>query len=148
MGGGLRALAAARSLGPALRLRLGRWRLPAGAHGTAGRVHAGADRRHSGGQEGAAWVPGRGAGKRPELARTADRFEGSWPDDRAGTGHWRWLAWLLEGARGGVADGPAPALHRAQDRQRARQAAQVHSTGGQGGPAPALGGAGPRDGPD
>src|SRR3954468_14179224 len=100
MGGGLRALAVARSLRPALRVRLGRWRLPAGAHGTAGRMHAGADRRHAGGQEGAAGISGRHPRKRPELARTAGRFESSWPDDRAGTGHWRWLAWLLEGARG------------------------------------------------
>src|SRR4051794_40379841 len=145
MGGGLRALAAARSLGPALRLRLGRWRLPSGPHGTAGRVHAGADRRYAGGQEGAAWVPGRRAGKRPELARTADRFEGSWSDDRAGTGHWRWLAWLQESARGGLADDPAPALHRPQDRQRTGQAAQVRPARGQDGPAPDLGGAGPRD---
>src|SRR3954447_25754960 len=119
MGGGLRALAAARPLRPALRLRLGRWRLPASAHGTAGRVHAGADRRHSGGQEGAAWVPGRRAGKRPELARTAGRFEGAWSDDRAGTGHWRWLAWLLEGARGGVADDPALKLPRSRGQFRA-----------------------------
>src|SRR3954454_21203599 len=79
MGGGLRALAAARSLGPALRLRLGRRRLPAGTHGTAGRLHAGADRRHAGGQEGAAWLPGRRPGKRAELARIAGGLEGSWP---------------------------------------------------------------------
>src|SRR3954468_12437474 len=148
MGGGLRALAAARSLGPALRLRVGRRRLPAGTHGTAGRLHAGADRRHAGGQEGAAWLPGRRPGKRAELARTAGRFEGSWPDDRAGTGHRRRCARLLEGARGGIADDPAPALHRAQDRQRARQAAQVRAARSQNGPAPDLGGAGPRDGRD
>ena len=68
--------------------------------------------------------------------------------DRAGTGHRRRRARLLEGARGGVADDPAPALHGAQDRQRARQAAQVRAARGQGGPARDLGGAGPRDGRD
>src|SRR4051794_357987 len=45
----------------------------------------------------------------------------------------------------GVADDPAPALHRAQDRQRARQAAQVRAARSQGGPTPDLGGAGSRD---
>ena len=50
----LRALAAARPVGAALRLRLGRRRLPAGADGAAGRVHAGADRGDAGGQEGTA----------------------------------------------------------------------------------------------
>src|SRR3954447_7496979 len=148
MGGGVRALAAARSLRPALRLRLGRRHLPAGTHGTAGRLHAGADRRHAGGKEGAAWLPSRRPGKRAELARTAGRLEGSWPDDRAGTGHRRRCARLLEGARGGIADDPAPALHRAQDRQRARQVAQVRAARSQNGPAPDLGGAGPRDGRD
>ena len=63
MGGGLRALAAARSVRPALRLRLGRRRLPAGAHGAAGRVHAGADRRDTRGQEGAARVSRSACGK-------------------------------------------------------------------------------------
>ncbi len=58
--------------------------------------------------------------ERPELAGIAGRPQGSRPDDRAGTGHRRRLPWLLEGARGGVAADPAPALHRAQNRQRAR----------------------------
>jgi hypothetical protein len=53
------------------------------------------------------------------------------------------LAWLLEGARGGVAGHSAPTLHRAQDRQRARQAAQICPARGQGRPTPDLGGAGP-----
>ena len=44
--GRLRALATARPVRTALRLRLGRRHLPAGAHGAAGRMHVGADRRH------------------------------------------------------------------------------------------------------
>ena len=39
MGGRLSALASPRSVGPALCLCLGRWRLSAGAHGAAGRMH-------------------------------------------------------------------------------------------------------------
>ena len=110
MGGGLRALAAARPVGAALRLRLGRRHLPAGADGAAGRVHAGADRRDAGGQEGAAWLSGRRAGERPELAGTAGRPQGSRPGDRARAGHRRRRARLLEGARGGFPDNPASAL--------------------------------------
>ena len=53
----------------------------------------------------------------------------------------RWGTRLLEGARGGVADHPAPALYRAQDRQRPRQDAQVRAAGSQGRPARDLGGA-------
>ena len=44
------------------------------------------------------------------------------------------------------ADDPASALHGAQDRQRARQAAQVRPAGSQGGSARDLDGAGPCDG--
>ena len=77
VGGRLRALAAARSVGAALRLRLGRRRLPAGAHGATGRVHAGADRRDAGGQEGTGRLPGRRAGERAELAGAAGRPEGA-----------------------------------------------------------------------
>ena len=76
MGGGLCALAAARPVGPALRLCLGRRRLPAGAHGAAGRVHAGADRRDARGQEGAPGLPGRYAREHAELAGAAGRPEG------------------------------------------------------------------------
>ena len=75
MAGRVRALAGARSLGPALRLRLGRWRLPAGPHGGSGRMHAGADRRDAGGPEGARRLPGRSPGERSELARAAGRRE-------------------------------------------------------------------------
>ncbi len=95
-------VAAARSLGPALRLPLGGWRLPAGADGAAGRVHAGADRRHPGGQEGAGWLPGRPAREHAELAGAAGRPQGTRPGHRARAGHWRRRARLLDGARGGL----------------------------------------------
>jgi len=55
-----------------------------------------------------------GLRERPELAGTAGRPQGSRPDHRAGTGYRRRLPWLVEGVRGGVADDPASALHRAQ----------------------------------
>ncbi len=58
VGSGLRALATARPVGPSVCLRLGRRRLLANAHGAAGRMHAGADRRHTGRQEGTARFPG------------------------------------------------------------------------------------------
>ena len=73
MAGRVRALAGARPLGPPLRLCLGRRRLPPGPDGGSGRMHAGADRRHAGGQEGTRRLPGWGARERPELARTARR---------------------------------------------------------------------------
>src|ERR687894_363302 len=98
------ALAAARPVGPALRLPLGRRRLPAGADGAAGRVHAGADRRDAGGEEGARWFPGRRARERAELARTAGRPQGTRPGDRAAAGHRRRRPGLLAGARGGLPD--------------------------------------------
>ena len=132
VGSGLCALAAARPVGPALRLCLGGRRLPAGAHGATGRMHAGADRRHAGGQEGTPRLPGRHAGERAELAGTAGRPQGARPGHRARTGHRRRGARLLESARGGFAGHPASALHRAQNRQRARQAAPVRPAGGQG----------------
>src|SRR5712691_9075628 len=62
------ALAAARSVGAAIRVRVGRRRLPAGSDGRPQRVHAGADRRDAGRQEGTHRFPGRRAGERPELA--------------------------------------------------------------------------------
>ena len=46
------------------RLCLGRRRLPSGAHGAAGRVHARADRGDTEGEEGAARLPGGRAGER------------------------------------------------------------------------------------
>src|SRR5215210_3652398 len=95
----IRALAGPRSLGPALRLRLGRWRLPPGPDGGSRRVHARADRRHTRRQEGAGRVPGRRARERPELARASRRDQATRPVDPApdrGRGRG---AWLLEGAR-------------------------------------------------
>src|SRR3954465_10316210 len=95
----LRPLATGRPLRPALRLSLGRWGLPAGPHGAAGRVHAGADRRHPGGQEGAGRRSGRRARERSELARVAGRPQGTRPGGRAGAGLRRWRPGLLDGAR-------------------------------------------------
>src|SRR5580704_2151900 len=67
--GRLRCLAAAEPVAAALRVRVGGWRLSAGAHGRQRRMHAGADRCHPRGQEGACRFPDRGAGERAELAR-------------------------------------------------------------------------------
>ena len=63
-----------------------------------------------------------------------------------GAGHRRRGARVLEGARRGIADDPAPALHGAQDGQRARQAAQVNAAGRQVRPARDLESTGPCDG--
>jgi hypothetical protein len=68
VGGRLRTLATARPVGPALRLHLDRWRLPASPHGAGGRMHAGDHRRHPGGPEGTGRLPGRRARERAELA--------------------------------------------------------------------------------
>src|SRR6266566_1191474 len=69
----------------AIRVRVGRRRFPAGSDGRPQRVHAGADRRDAGRQEGTHRLPGRRAGKRAELARTARRGEKPWAHDRPGT---------------------------------------------------------------
>jgi hypothetical protein len=87
VGGRVCSLAAAGAVGPSLRLYLGRRRLPAGAHGAAGRVHAGADRCDARGPQGTHRLPGRPARERAELAGAADRPEGARPGDRAGTRH-------------------------------------------------------------
>src|SRR3954453_22883548 len=63
MAGRVRALATAGSLGTALRVPLGRWRLPAGSHGGACRVHAGDDRRDARGREGVGRLPSRRPGE-------------------------------------------------------------------------------------
>ena len=97
VGGGLCALAAARPVGPALRVCLGRRCLPAGTHGAPGRVHAGADRRDARGQEGTGRLPGGYAGERTELAGTAGRHQGARIGHRARTGHRRRGTRLLEG---------------------------------------------------
>ena len=66
--GGLRGVAEARSLGAALCLCVGGRGLPAGADGSRRRMHAGADRRDTRGQEGTRRLPDRGARERAELA--------------------------------------------------------------------------------
>ena len=52
-------------------------------------------------------------GKHAELARAFGRSQGTRPDHRAGAGHRRWGARLLESARCGITDDPAPALYGA-----------------------------------
>ena len=61
LGAGARPLAAPRSLCTALRLHLGRRRLPAGPDGARGRVHPRRDRGDTGGQEGTHGLPCRHA---------------------------------------------------------------------------------------
>ena len=56
MGRRISPMAEARFIGAPIRLRLGGRRLFAGANGAAGRMHAGADRRDAGGQEGVDWL--------------------------------------------------------------------------------------------
>src|SRR5919202_1566118 len=110
LAGRVRALARARPVGPALRLPLGRRRLPAGPDGAATGVYAGGDRRHARGREGAGRLPGRHPRERAELAGAAGRAEGPRPGDRARAGGRRRRARLLEGARGGVPGHAAPAV--------------------------------------
>ena len=71
-----RSLAQARSVGPALRLRLGRWHLPAGPARRREAVHSRADRRDAGRQEGADRLHRWRARERAGLARAAARSEG------------------------------------------------------------------------
>ena len=78
-------------------LRLGGRRLFAGAHGAAGRMHAGADGGDAGGQEGADRLSDGHAGERAKLEGAARRFEGARPVGRAASRHWRWRARVLEG---------------------------------------------------
>ena len=61
-------LAEARSIGAAIRVRLGGRGLPAGPNGRQRRMHAGADRRDARGQEGTRRLPDRGTRERAELA--------------------------------------------------------------------------------
>jgi hypothetical protein len=58
------------------------------------------------------------------LRGAAGRHQGARPRRRTRAGDRRRGTRLLEGARGGVADNPAPALYGAQDRERARQVSQ------------------------
>ena len=66
--GGLRRLAEARSVGTAIRVRVGGRGLPAGPDGRQCRMHAGADRRDTRGQEGTRRLPDWGTRERAELA--------------------------------------------------------------------------------
>ena len=61
-------LAEARPFGATLRLCVGGRGLPAGSDGSRRRMHAGADRRDTRGQEGTRRLPDRGARERAELA--------------------------------------------------------------------------------
>src|SRR5512146_637689 len=81
--GGLRGMAEARSLGAALCLCVGGRGLPAGADGSRRRMHAGADRRDTRGQEGTRRLPDRGARERAELAGAPRRRQAAWARDRA-----------------------------------------------------------------
>src|SRR3979490_2138008 len=77
------------NLSPAVISRLtAQWpggrRVPAGPHGRPQRMHAFADRRDAGRQEGADRLPGRRARERAKLARTARRGEKPWAEDRPG----------------------------------------------------------------
>src|SRR5919112_1246364 len=101
-------------------------------------MHAGADRGSTGGPEGTAGLPGGRTRERAELAGAAGRPQGARPGHRARAGRRRRGARLLEGAGGGLSDDPAPALHRAQDRQCLGQAAELGPAGGQGRPARGL----------
>ena len=68
LAGGLRRLAEARSLGTAIRVCMGGRGLPAGPNGRQRRMHAGAHRRDTRGQEGTRRLPDWGARERAELA--------------------------------------------------------------------------------
>src|SRR6202789_766311 len=128
MGGRISEMAEARFVGAQLRLRLGGRRLFAGAHGAAGRMHAGADGGDARGQEGVDRLSDRHAGKRAKLEGTARRFEGARLGCRAASSHWRWRARVLEGPRRGVPDDASSAMLAAQDIERARQAPEVDAT--------------------
>src|SRR4051795_7874197 len=127
--------AGARPLGPALRLCVGRRRLPPGQNGGARGMHARPDRRDAGEQEGTRRFPGGSPGERPKLARVAHRGEAARARHRAGDRGGRRRARLLEGARRDLSGHPAPALLAAQDCQRAEQGRQIRATGHEGRPA-------------
>jgi len=130
-----RTMAEARFVGAPLRLRLGGRRLFAGAHGAAGRMHAGADGGDAGGQEGVDRLSDGHEGKRAKLEGAARRFEGARLGRRAASSHWRWRARVLEGPRRGVPDDASSAMLAAQDIERARQAPEVDATQRSQGPA-------------
>src|ERR1700685_3670772 len=152
MGGRISEMAEARFVGAPLRLRLGGRRLFAGAHGAAGRMHAGADGGDAGGQEGVDRLSDGHEGERAKLEGAARRLEGARPVGRAASRHWRWRARVLEGPRRGVPDDASSAMLAAQDIERARQAPQVDATQRAQGPArdlavsePGRGGSGDDD---
>src|SRR6202453_229869 len=128
MGGRISEMAEARFVGAPLRLRLGGRRLFAGAHGAAGRMHAGADGGDAGGQEGGDRLSEGHEGERAKLEGAARRFEGARPVGRAASRHWRWRARVLEGPRRGVPDDASSAMLAAQDIECARQAPEVDAT--------------------
>ena len=87
-------------LHPALRLYLGRRRLPAGAHRSHRPMHAGADRCDTRGQRrGLPRFPGRHAGERAKLAELLVDLQGarpslshpSWPTGDGALGFWKAL---------------------------------------------------------
>src|SRR5271155_4036755 len=106
-----------------------------GAHGAAGRMHAGADGGDAGGQEGVDRLSDGHEGERAKLEGAARRFEGARPVGRAARRHWRWRARVLEGPRRGVPDDASSAMLAAQDIERARQAPEVDATQRAQGPA-------------
>ena len=128
MGRRISPMAEARFIGAPIRLRLGGRRLFAGANGAASRMHAGADRRDDGGQEGTDRLSDRHAGERAELEGTAGRLESARLGRRAASRHRRWRARVLESPRRGVLDDASSAMLAAQDTQRARQAPEVDAT--------------------
>ena len=129
LAGGLRPLAAPRSLGAPLRLHLGRRRLPPGPDGAAGRVHPRDHRGDAGGQEGAARLPGRGPRERAELARAAGRPQGPRAGRAARAGRRRRRPGVLEGARRGLPRHPPPAVLVPQDLERAQPLPESHAAG-------------------
>src|SRR6266853_6263984 len=144
MAGRIRSLAGARSLGAALRVPLGGWRLPASPDGRQCRMHAGADRRDPRRQEGTRGLPGRRAGERSELARTARRGEAAWIEERSGNCRRRWRARLLESAQRDLRGHTASAMLGAQDRERIEQGRTLSATRHEEGPARGLAFAEPR----
>src|SRR5450631_504914 len=87
-------------------------------------MHPGADRRDAGRPQGTGrlhrWRPR----ERARLARSAARAEAARARRAAAAYHRRWCTRVLEGRRRGLAENARAALLGAQDRERARQAAE------------------------
>ena len=126
-----RRVAEARSVGQALRLHLGRWHPSRSPARRRKAVHPRADRRDAGGPQGTGrlhrWRPR----ERARLARSAARSEAARARRGPAARHRRWRARVLEGCRRGLAENARAALLGAQDRQRARQAAEEPAPEGQ-----------------